>query len=124
VVRLELGNRAAIELFCAEIRTRFPRIDILINNAAQTIARPPEFYRDVLAAERDYYIEGADGTPPQILLCNEVLTSALITDTEGGAGSLFPVGMRDPKNDNQQLDLRPANSWVQKRLKLRQLRNF
>jgi len=118
VVRLELGSRAAIELFCASIGARFSRIDILINNAAQTISRPREFYRDVLAAESKFCIEGS---PQQTLLCNEVEVSASLSDTnqcrllDGNVqGTLmFPIGMSDRTNDDQQLDLRTENSWVQ-----------
>src|SRR5690606_24473216 len=33
------------------VRDRWGALDILVNNAAQTIARPPEYHREVLALE-------------------------------------------------------------------------
>jgi NAD(P)-dependent dehydrogenase (short-subunit alcohol dehydrogenase family) len=69
------------------IRERWGQLDILVNNAAQTIQRPPEYYRELLAGER---------RP------TTVDTTAL--------ASLFPVGLRD--ETGEQLDLRASNSWT------------
>lgn len=114
LVRLELQSRLAIELFCSIISTRFSSIDILINNAAQTISRPREYYRDVIS------IEEANNNTDH-LMCNEIaMSDHLLTDgshhllTDGPIMSTtFPEGVVDPKNDNQQLDLRTTNSWIQ-----------
>lgn len=40
IVGLELTNMRLVELFCDQLIARFPRIHVLINNAAQTLTRP------------------------------------------------------------------------------------
>jgi NAD(P)-dependent dehydrogenase (short-subunit alcohol dehydrogenase family) len=134
LVRLELQNRAAIELFCSVIGANFPKIDILINNAAQTISRPREFYRDVIAAEgrRVEMLHRADIS--DTIICNTIdmtIDALAMSDKTRSLESQvsmvptsviardiarlesFPAGEVDPKNDNQQLDLRTSNSWTQ-----------
>jgi NAD(P)-dependent dehydrogenase (short-subunit alcohol dehydrogenase family) len=73
-----------INNFIAWVKTNFNHIDYLINNAAQTIARPKEFYQSI----------------------GYKTSSDLIT-----VNKYFPVGQYD--EHGQQLDLRPANSWVE-----------
>ena len=57
VFGLDLRHTPSVEAFCSEmIRTR-PRLDYIINNACQTVRRPPDFYahmmEDETAALRD-----------------------------------------------------------------------
>jgi NAD(P)-dependent dehydrogenase (short-subunit alcohol dehydrogenase family) len=40
-----------VQAMCAKLLTKLPRLDILINNAAQTIRRPPQFYAHLLPLE-------------------------------------------------------------------------
>ena len=70
------------------IKTEYVRIDYLINNAAQTIYRPREFYK--------YIHNSSDGSSN----CSSQLST------------YFPPGFVD--EHNQQIDLRPVNSWVEK----------
>jgi NAD(P)-dependent dehydrogenase (short-subunit alcohol dehydrogenase family) len=51
VFGLDLRHTPSIELFCAFIEDRYDRLDILINNAAQTVRRPPGFYAHLVPAE-------------------------------------------------------------------------
>ena len=51
VIGLDLRHTPSIELFCAYLEQRLDRLDILINNAAQTVRRPPAFYEHLMAAE-------------------------------------------------------------------------
>jgi hypothetical protein len=48
---LELRSQASIDSFCTWLCKAHPRVDILINNAAQTLRRPPAFYRHLIANE-------------------------------------------------------------------------
>ncbi|GAA5530104.1 hypothetical protein Hgul01_03922 [Herpetosiphon gulosus] len=48
---LDLRMLPAVEQFIAHLHATEPSIDILINNAAQTIKRPYEFYRPLVEAE-------------------------------------------------------------------------
>jgi 3-oxoacyl-ACP reductase-like protein len=44
VYGLDLRHTPSVELFCDYIANTYQRLDILINNAAQTVRRPPGFY--------------------------------------------------------------------------------
>jgi len=42
---------SSVELFIKHILATYPRLDMIMNNAAQTIRRPPQFYRHLLHVE-------------------------------------------------------------------------
>ena len=48
---LDLRHTPSVEIFCRHIEHAFDRLDILINNAAQTVRRPPGFYRHLMRNE-------------------------------------------------------------------------
>ncbi|MBE4751646.1 SDR family oxidoreductase [Corallococcus sp. ZKHCc1 1396] len=48
---LDLRHAPSVELFARHIEETHDRLDILINNAAQTVRRPPGFYRHLLEGE-------------------------------------------------------------------------
>jgi NAD(P)-dependent dehydrogenase (short-subunit alcohol dehydrogenase family) len=74
--------------FVALAGRRFAGLDILVNNAAQTLYRPDAYHRELRAAE-------AIAAPQLPAIVDEML---------------FPAGQRD--ETGQQLDLRAVNSWV------------
>ena len=49
---LDLRHAPSVELFARYLDATWPRLDILINNAAQTVRRPPGFYSHLLASEQ------------------------------------------------------------------------
>jgi len=51
VYELDLRYIAGVERFAEHLVCCYPRIDIIINNAAQTIRRPPEFYQHLMDFE-------------------------------------------------------------------------
>lgn len=51
VYGLDLRNIAGVEAFCNFIMKRHRRLDVLVNNACQTIRRPAAYYRPLLRAE-------------------------------------------------------------------------
>jgi NAD(P)-dependent dehydrogenase (short-subunit alcohol dehydrogenase family) len=93
---------------------RWDHLDILVNNAAQTLHRPPAYHREVRAAE---YAPLTGAAARIAVTAGEV---AGVAATAGGAGdaahlpfaldALFPAGHLD--ETGQPLDLRPVNSWV------------
>lgn len=110
---LDFRNTVAVEKFIEGLRERLSHLDILINNAAQTVKRPPAFYQHLLELE----------TTPRAKLpleWQEVLPSiagGLALDfrssvlPEGVAAHAdFPLGWLD--QDGQQVDLRDQNSWT------------
>lgn len=95
---LDLRDLRAVERFTDRLSTELPGLDILINNAAQTVRRPPAFYRHLLEGEGQLSRSPADLTQVPLL-----------PEDHLAARSLFPEGALDLHG--QQLDLRDRNSW-------------
>jgi NAD(P)-dependent dehydrogenase (short-subunit alcohol dehydrogenase family) len=139
VYELDLRYIAKVERFAEHVTCCYPRLDIIVNNAAQTVRRPPAFYQhlmdfeavpfEVLPAEiqpllaRSHLFDRtlADGMQKSIASgdSDSKTASALALNLgedgsilEADESSLFPLGMYD--SDGQQIDLRPFNSWLMK----------
>ncbi|GAB3159155.1 SDR family oxidoreductase [Micromonospora sonneratiae] len=102
---LDLG--AVLDLV-STTRQRWDSLDILINNAAQTLYRPPEYHRTVREAER----EPLTGRAARLALTAVVTppTSPAPANLPAALAALFPAGQVD--ETGQPLDLRPVNSWT------------
>jgi NAD(P)-dependent dehydrogenase (short-subunit alcohol dehydrogenase family) len=48
---LDLRHTPSVEAFCHEINTKYDRLDFIVNNACQTVRRPPEFYAHMMEEE-------------------------------------------------------------------------
>jgi len=48
---LDLRHSPSVEAFCALMNQKLNRLDLLINNAAQTVRRPPGFYAHLMEVE-------------------------------------------------------------------------
>ncbi|MEE4262962.1 MAG: SDR family oxidoreductase [Desulfobacteraceae bacterium] len=48
---LDLRHTPSVEIFCSHIEQTYERLDLLINNAAQTVRRPPGFYAHLMDNE-------------------------------------------------------------------------
>ncbi len=59
---LDLRHAPSVELFARYVEHRYERLDILINNACQTVRRPPAFYAHLLAFES----LGFEELPPEL----------------------------------------------------------
>jgi len=127
---LDLRHTPSVEAFCAhQVATR-SRLDFIINNACQTVRRPPDFYAHMMARETAALDElpaparrllGADTTaltagPADTLAQIPGVTSApllsqvpLLPEELERRADLFPEGRLD--QDLQQVDLRERNSW-------------
>jgi len=135
---LDLRHTPSVEAFCHQLMAEHDRLDFIINNACQTVRRPPEFYRHMMDRERaalDHMPtdvrrllgrwEGwrgakllpeasGDGAAPLtdatgITLAAELSQVALLPEDRATAPGLFPEGRLD--QDLQQVDLRDRNSW-------------
>jgi NAD(P)-dependent dehydrogenase (short-subunit alcohol dehydrogenase family) len=127
---LDLRHTPSLEAFCQHLVTTQNRLDFIINNACQTVRRPPAFYRHMLDRESAALLELPDRArtllpkwsgnqgrvqSPQLQAGKEVLPSAqlsqiaLLPDDDSIAAELFPAGQLD--QDLQQVDLRDRNSW-------------
>ena len=109
---LDLRNIRAVETFTSYLLDQESALDIIINNAAQTIKRPLAFYQHLLDKERNInnmllvnqinLVSGKNDRP--------VLLEALPKYKNNLSDSIyFPANKLD--RDGQQLDKRPINSW-------------
>jgi len=139
VYGLDLRHTPSVEAFCHHVDARYARLDHIVNNACQTVRRPPEFYRHMLDLETaalDHMPEQArrllggvdglrapellgDGSPtlitapgavvPGVVPSAPLSQAELLADDARAPGHLFPQGQLD--QDLQQVDLRGRNSW-------------
>ncbi len=119
---LDLRYLGAVEGFSEHLRRTEDCLDILINNAAQTVHRPPAFYAHLLNRERlslgelphqeQALLAGHHALLERARLGGRLAPAPFdITagDASGSDQIMFPLGRFDA--DGQQLDLRPNNSW-------------
>ncbi|MFF3691503.1 SDR family NAD(P)-dependent oxidoreductase [Streptomyces sp. NPDC002187] len=100
VVAVDLRDPRQVLGLCEQLRSEGRPLDILVNNAAQTIRRPPQSYA-VLAA-------GESGVPaPGVLTAPGFAPMAAI---EGTGGALALV-LEDADEAGLLPDLSPGNSW-------------
>jgi NAD(P)-dependent dehydrogenase (short-subunit alcohol dehydrogenase family) len=100
VVAVDLRDPRQVLGLCEELRREGDPLDILVNNAAQTVRRPPESYALLAAGERDALPEGVRAAPG--------FTPTRMLET--GAASL-PVALREADEAGLLPDPSPENSW-------------
>jgi len=136
---LDLRHTPSVEAFCRVIAEKHDRLDFIINNACQTVRRPPAFYEHMMEREtslhslssdeqqllgdfaglRGYHML-SDGNPSAALDTRldevtglrhsaELSQVPLLPEDHDTSGELFPRGRLD--QDLQQVDLRGRNSW-------------
>ena len=59
---LDLRHTPSVESFCHQLLTTRTRLDFIVNNACQTVRRPPDFYAHMMAAET----AALDDMPPHV----------------------------------------------------------
>jgi len=108
---LDLRHTPSVEAFCRELISTRPRLDFIINNACQTVRRPPEFYRHMMASETTALLDAPGSVRNLVGAVNsaEMSQVALLPEELLGQKHLFPEGRLD--QDLQQVDLRGRNSW-------------
>lgn len=135
---LDLRHTPSVEAFCRHLLGSLDRLDFIINNACQTVRRPPAFYAHMMEEEQASLTnmngdaqrllgayEGARGyamlpegaaTPVPLDPSTAGWTHAaalsqvaLLPGEETTTSLLFPEGRLD--QDLQQVDLRDRNSW-------------
>ncbi|MDD2702511.1 MAG: SDR family NAD(P)-dependent oxidoreductase [Candidatus Omnitrophica bacterium] len=89
---LDLRHTPSVELFCEYIERHYDRLDILINNAAQTVRRPPGFYGHLMANENREFQDLPENVQ-SFLRPFEDCKKQFVTFTQPGlaAETAFPV---------------------------------
>ncbi|MBC7928413.1 MAG: SDR family oxidoreductase [Bryobacteraceae bacterium] len=117
---LDLRHTPSVEKFCQELLATRSRLDFIINNACQTVRRPPEFYVHMMEGERVAFQNELSSRCTALLASpglhsNDGASAAelsqlpLLAEELLGQSHLFPQGRLD--SDLQQVDLRGRNSW-------------
>jgi NAD(P)-dependent dehydrogenase (short-subunit alcohol dehydrogenase family) len=117
---LDLRHTPSVEAFCRQLSTTHSRLDFIVNNACQTVRRPPEFYAHMMEHERAA-LHDAPGAVARLVAGEagrqtaglthsaELSQIPLLAEDLGVDAQLFPRGRLD--QDLQQIDLRGRNSW-------------
>ncbi|HKE86026.1 MAG TPA: SDR family oxidoreductase [Vicinamibacterales bacterium] len=102
---LDLRHTPSVEAFCHDLLTTRNRLDFIINNACQTVRRPPEFYKHMMEAERTA-IETMPDDAQKLLRAVEqsVDSHALLS------ASAFGYGETRRLSHNEQRRLAPTGS--------------
>jgi len=138
---LDLRHTPSVEAFCRELLTIRPRLDFIINNACQTVRRPPDFYAHMMEEEtvalpsmpehvrklvgayeglRGYHLLPEGSTPDRSLERSLSEVSGLAHSAQLSQIALLAEELEAQKGlfpegqldqDLQQLDLRGRNSW-------------
>ncbi|HYP07493.1 MAG TPA: SDR family oxidoreductase, partial [Bryobacteraceae bacterium] len=120
---LDMRHTPSVEAFCRELAATRSRLDFILNNACQTVRRPPDFYKHMMEGERALqgmpeHARNLLGNPaerslavasPAGALSAELSQVPLLPDDLLAHKHLFPEGRLD--QDLQQVDLRGRNSW-------------
>jgi NAD(P)-dependent dehydrogenase (short-subunit alcohol dehydrogenase family) len=136
---LDLRHTPSVEAFCCHLLETRSRLDFIINNACQTVRRPPGFYQHMMERETGPLVSlpqstrrllgGYEGLRAYNLLpemgsglpagrtssraglerAAELSQVPLLPEEFLDQHALFPAGSLD--QDLQQIDLRDRNSW-------------
>lgn len=122
VYGIDLRHVPSVEQMCDHLTGRYDRLDFIINNACQTVRRPPGFYDHLMEAELDPTVQLTDAENQVIGASTPIIASEanglpaaalsqvpLVPGDEARGEALFPAGSFDA--DLQQVDLRTVNSW-------------
>jgi len=135
---LDLRHTPSVEALCHHLLVRYDRLDYIVNNACQTVRRPPAFYRHMMEREhasadamsddaRALLGHAPERAPENALPALNPATALsrledrawvdapalsqipLVTGDDSRDLRLFPDGELD--QDLQQVDRRDTNSW-------------
>lgn len=92
VYGLDLRHTPSVEIFCKFIEQKYDRLDILINNAAQTVRRPAGFYTHMMAHETLPFHELSPEVQGILMAFEECKAQlGLGSDPAGEKGTALPV---------------------------------
>ena len=138
---LDLRHTPSVEAFCRHLTSTRDRLDFIVNNACQTVRRPPDFYRHMMDRElassadlsgdarrllgayeglRGYHLLPEGGSQPAELDRRISEVAGLTHAAALSQAPLLPGELAAQKDlfpegrldqDLQQVDLRDRNSW-------------
>ena len=143
LLAMDLRDLPGLERLCAHLLNTLPRLDVLVNNACQTVRRPPAYYKHLLQAEaqagftrplagansRCDFLPGADMEPSPSALSDwrqgdEFKEAGWMAPSAAMSQLQLIASDADESNEHfpegaldvngQQVDLRKKNSWTMK----------
>jgi|SRR5271157_5409517 len=132
----DFRSLSCVQALIDDLLAKLDKLDILINNAAQTVRRPPIFYDHLITPKADKMLSSVGqasllhvdvpGRPPQSLLLDgshstivnwkdpdfisSLSSIPLLPEDHTASRTHFPEGILD--KDGQQEDRRLFNSWM------------
>ncbi|GAA2109722.1 SDR family NAD(P)-dependent oxidoreductase [Kitasatospora saccharophila] len=112
IVGIDLRDPRQVLGLCEQLRSEGRPLDALVNNAAQTLRRPPESYA-LLAAGEHGPVPAQVGHAPGFRPMPALTAAWPAAELAPGAGALLPVGLDAGTVDEAGLlpDTAPDNSW-------------
>ena len=107
---LDLRDLRGVETFCAFIAERHEALDVLVNNACQTVRRPARYYATLVEGERRMSLTDGTSTSNIAVVSRDDAAKALAVVAPEDETVSFVAGKTDV--NGQQLDLREHNSWT------------
>jgi NAD(P)-dependent dehydrogenase (short-subunit alcohol dehydrogenase family) len=116
---LDLRHTPSVEAFCQHLMATRTRLDFIINNACQTVRRPPAFYEHMMHQETAS-LDSLPNEARSLLGDYEGLRGYRLgpvagTSIQGIRGESEPVGLIDSAGLSQ-MPLLPEELWAQKAL--------
>ncbi len=133
IYAIDFRHLTSVMNFINYVNENYKRVDILINNAAQTVKRPPQYYKHLIENEKNQlfgsdksniincdsclkdtgmfleYKKECTDIDKSMLPLSVSLSQIRIGDEEIANDSDYPENQYD--KDGQQIDLRKINSW-------------
>jgi NAD(P)-dependent dehydrogenase (short-subunit alcohol dehydrogenase family) len=96
---LDLRHVPSVEIFCNYIEQKYDRLDVLINNAAQTVRRPSGFYHHLLENEEKPFTSLPDFVQDLLSDHNNCIQEIkeLSIDTDNVQNNRLPVNWQSPE---------------------------
>ena len=92
---LDLRHTPSVEIFSRFLLERLPRLDYILNNACQTVRRPPGFFQHLIAREQEAFT-GLPDTFRRVLGHHHELTQAVQGDPGHRAQQLLTAAHPTP----------------------------
>ncbi len=96
---LDLRHTPSVEIFCKIFEEKYGRLDLLINNAAQTVRRPPGFYAHLMPFETKPFHEQSEDV------------QFLLRDFERAKQKLSSPARKNISSPTNPADSAPAVNW-------------
>jgi NAD(P)-dependent dehydrogenase (short-subunit alcohol dehydrogenase family) len=97
---LDLRHIPSVEIFCNYIEQKYERLDILINNAAQTVRRPSGFYSHLMLNEKRSINELPELAQPLLKdhsECLKELSDLSVSTSKTSKNNVLPVTWHGPE---------------------------